>query len=49
VLYELADALESAGEPARALAVWLELQADAGVYRDVAARVDRLANMKAQG
>ena len=49
VLYELADALESAGEPARALAVWLELQADAGSYRDVAARIDRLANMKARG
>jgi tetratricopeptide (TPR) repeat protein len=48
VLYELADALESAGEPARALAVWLELQADAGVYRDAAARVDRLAK-KARG
>jgi tetratricopeptide (TPR) repeat protein len=49
VLYELADALESAGEPARALAVWLELQADAGVYRDVAARIDRLSNLKARG
>ena len=49
VLYELADALESAGEPARALAVWLELQADAAVYRDVAARIDRLAKMKARG
>jgi tetratricopeptide (TPR) repeat protein len=49
VLYELADALESAGEPARALAVWLELQADAGVYRDVAARIDRLTNLKARG
>jgi tetratricopeptide (TPR) repeat protein len=49
VLYELADALESAGEPARALAVWLELQSDAGAHRDVAARIDRLANMKARG
>jgi len=49
VLYELADTLESAGEPARALAVWLELQADAGVHRDVAARIERLANMKARG
>jgi tetratricopeptide (TPR) repeat protein len=49
VLYELADTLELAGEPARALAVWLELQADAGAFRDVAARIDRLANMKARG
>jgi len=49
VLYELADTLELAGEPARALAVWLELQADAGAHRDVAARIDRLANMKARG
>jgi tetratricopeptide (TPR) repeat protein len=49
VLYELADTLESAAEPARALAVWLELQADAGVYRDVAARIDRLAKLKARG
>jgi hypothetical protein len=49
VLYELADTLESAGEPARALAVWLELQSDAGDHRDVAARIDRLANVKARG
>jgi tetratricopeptide (TPR) repeat protein len=49
VLYELADTLELADEPARALAVWLELQADAGVYRDVAARIDRLAKVKGRG
>jgi tetratricopeptide (TPR) repeat protein len=49
VLYELADTLESIDEPARALAVWLELQTDAGVYRDVAARIDRLARVKARG
>ena len=35
VLYDLADALEQAGEPARALAILMELQADAGDYRDI--------------
>ncbi len=49
VLYDLADTLEKAGEPARALAVWLELQTDAGVHRDVAARIDRLTKVKARG
>jgi tetratricopeptide (TPR) repeat protein len=49
VLYELAEALESANEPARALAICLELQADAGDYRDVSARVARLANSQARG
>lgn len=49
VFYELADALESAGEVARALAVCLELQAQAGSYRDVAARIDRLARAQARG
>jgi tetratricopeptide (TPR) repeat protein len=43
LLYELAVALESVGEVERSLAVSLELQADAGAYRDVAARIDRLA------
>jgi tetratricopeptide (TPR) repeat protein len=47
LLYDLADALEKEGESARALAIALELQADAGAYRDVAERIDRL--MKAQG
>ena len=37
------------GETARALAVWLELQSDAGAYRDVDARVDRLVRAEAQG
>ena len=48
VLYELADALESSGELARALAVWLELQTNAGAYRDVVERIDRLAKVKAR-
>jgi tetratricopeptide (TPR) repeat protein len=49
LLYELADLLESTGETARALAICMELQADAGDYRDVAARVDRLAKVQARG
>jgi tetratricopeptide (TPR) repeat protein len=48
VLYELADGLEASGETARALAVCLELQTDAGAYRDVSARVDRLARVQAE-
>ena len=35
LLFELADALEKVGEVARALAVCLELQAEAGDYEDV--------------
>lgn len=43
LLYELGQALEDAGEAVRALAVYLELQADAGDYRDVGARIKRLS------
>jgi hypothetical protein len=46
VMYELADALERLGESARALAVLLELQADAGDYRDLPARIDRLSKVQ---
>jgi tetratricopeptide (TPR) repeat protein len=49
LLYDLGTLLESAGETARALAVFLELQADAGEYRDVSARVDRLARVQTGG
>jgi tetratricopeptide (TPR) repeat protein len=49
VLYELAEVLEATGEVARALAICIELQAEAGEYRDVAARVDRLAKVQARG
>ena len=42
LLYELATLLETRGEGARALAVWLELQSDAGDYRDVSARLEQL-------
>jgi len=48
LLYELADALERLGESTRALAICMELQAEAGPYRDVAARVDRLSKVQAR-
>ena len=43
LLYELGQTLEDAAESVRALAVYLELQADAGEYRDVGARIKRLS------
>ena len=49
LLYDLADALESVGEIGRALAICLELQADAGDYRDISARADRLAKVQTRG
>jgi tetratricopeptide (TPR) repeat protein len=42
VLYDLADALDHAGEPVRALAIFIELESDAGVYRDVRTRIEQL-------
>lgn len=42
LLYDLASVLEANGESARALAVLLELQAEAGEYRDVPARLEQL-------
>jgi tetratricopeptide (TPR) repeat protein len=47
LLFELAEALEKAGEVARALAVCIELQSDAGSYRDLDARIDRLTKIQA--
>jgi tetratricopeptide (TPR) repeat protein len=49
VLYELAEALESSGELERALAICLELQAEAGDYSDVGARIDRLSKAQTRG
>ncbi len=46
LLYDLGLTLETAGETARALAVLMELQSDAGDYRDVAARVNRLSKVQ---
>jgi tetratricopeptide (TPR) repeat protein len=49
VLYELADTLDRLGESARALAVLMELDADAGAYRDVRDRVAQLSRVQAGG
>jgi len=48
LLYELGQALEESSETSRALAVYLELQADARDYRDVTARVDRLSRVQTE-
>jgi tetratricopeptide (TPR) repeat protein len=40
--YDLADALERAGQPDRALACWSDLEFDAGSYRDVPERLAKL-------
>ena len=42
LLYELATVLEANGEGERAIAVLLELQSEAGDYRDVASRIEQL-------
>ncbi len=47
VLYELASGLEQLGETARALAILLELVADAGDYRDVRKRIELLTREQA--
>jgi tetratricopeptide (TPR) repeat protein len=49
LLFDLADALEHQGEVARALAICLELQAEAGDYQDVEQRIDRLSKVQARG
>ena len=49
VLYELGTLVEQAGDSSRALAVFLELQAEAGHYRDVAEKVERLARVETGG
>ena len=49
LLYDLGVALEDAGENTRALAVFLELQAETGEYRDVSERADRLARVQTGG
>ena len=46
LLYELGLTLEQSGEHARALAVFLELLADAGSYRDVETRAARLSRVE---
>lgn len=49
LLYDLGASLEAAGETSRALAAFLELQSTAGEYRDVPARIERLARVQAGG
>lgn len=49
LLYELADTLERVGEAARALAVFVEIEAESPGYRDVAARIDRISKVQARG
>ena len=49
LLYDFGATLETTGEISRALAVFMELQADAGDYRDVAARIDRLSRVQTGG
>jgi tetratricopeptide (TPR) repeat protein len=48
LVYDLATMLELSGETARALAILLELQSDAGDYRDVALRIDRLSRVETE-
>jgi tetratricopeptide (TPR) repeat protein len=48
LLYDLAETLESVGEHARALALFVELEAESGGYRDVADRIDRLSKAQAR-
>jgi tetratricopeptide (TPR) repeat protein len=47
LLFELAEVLEQIGEVARALAVCMELQSDAGSYRDVDSKIERLTKVQA--
>jgi tetratricopeptide (TPR) repeat protein len=49
LLYDLGDLLETVGETARALAVFLELNADTPDYRDVSDRAARLARVETEG
>lgn len=49
LLYDLGDVLEMVGETARALAIFIELEAEASGYRDVGERVARLSKVEAGG
>jgi tetratricopeptide (TPR) repeat protein len=49
LLYDLGLLVEQGGDNSRALAIFLELQSEAGDYRDVAARIERLTRVEAGG
>ena len=49
LLYDLGDTLERVGEGMRAMAIFMELHADAGDYRGIAARIDRLTRAEIGG
>lgn len=49
LLYDLADTLESLGEEARSLAIFLELETEAGAYKDVRSRIERLTRAQERG
>ena len=50
LLYDLAQTLDSVGEQARALAVFVELESESGGgYRDVAGQIERLSKVQARG
>jgi tetratricopeptide (TPR) repeat protein len=49
LLYDLGVMLEESGETARALAIFLELLAETGDYRDVSDRADRLTRVQTGG
>jgi tetratricopeptide (TPR) repeat protein len=49
LLYELADTLERLDESERALAILLELETEAGAYRDVRVRIGRLTAGQRRG
>jgi tetratricopeptide (TPR) repeat protein len=49
LLYDLASTLEAAGEGSRSLAVFVELEAESGGYRDVGLRIDQLSKVQARG
>ena len=49
LLYDLAQTLEAEGEHSRALAAFVELEAESGGYRDVAGRIEKLSKAQARG
>ena len=49
LLYSLAETLEQANDHARALAIFVELEAESGGYRDAASRVERLSKAQVKG